>query len=192
MASAAPSFSGRQRPRSGRDVGGLRAPSSALQQPPDLGAGAECEVRPCRAPPPARPPRGAMAKQHSREPGATDESAEKAAELQYHSFIRKNPHYMKKAPKPPAETFAMLKKIEALFADAVCTKKKGAPRKLFNVQATKAWKALLALVLSAPSHAKKQPCGSEAAGVQAAEVSMKDGSVPQKPSAAGETWRNSG
>ena len=29
-------------------------------------------------------------------------------------------------------------------------------------------------------------------GVQAAEVPMKGGSAPQKPSAAGETWRNCG
>ena len=44
---------------------------------------------------------------------------------------------------------------------------------------------------SAPSHTK-QPRESDAAGVQAAEVPMKGGSAPQKPSAAGETWRNCG
>ena len=47
----------------------------------------------------------------------------------------------------PEETYAKLKQIERVFAGAQCTKKKGAPRPLFNALGRKAWKALLELVL---------------------------------------------
>jgi hypothetical protein len=51
--------------------------------------------------------------------------------------------YIKKAPLPPAETYAKLKQLEALFAPIVCKKKKGP---LFTKKAQEAWKHLLGLI----------------------------------------------
>jgi hypothetical protein len=80
--------------------------------------------------------------------GVSTVAAKLEASKQYHSYVRKNPKYVKRAPMTPEETYAKLKQIERVFAGAQCTKKKGAPRPLFNALGRKAWKALLELVLA--------------------------------------------
>ena len=85
--------------------------------------------------------------EHEKQPGVNAASARLEATKQYHSFIRKNSRYMKKAPMTPEETYAKLKLVERVFAGAVCTKKKGPPRMLFNTKARKAWMELLKMVL---------------------------------------------
>ena len=85
--------------------------------------------------------------QHERR-GVSTVAAKLEASKQYHSYVRKNPKYVKRAPMTPEETYAKLKQIERVFAGAQCTKKKGAPRPLFNALGRKAWKALLELVLA--------------------------------------------
>jgi hypothetical protein len=87
-----------------------------------------------------------LTRQHEKA-GTAPELAKAEAKKQIHSFLRKNPQYMKKGPLPPAQTYLMLCKIERIFAGAECTKKKGPPRKLFTKRGIEAWKDLKKLVL---------------------------------------------
>lgn len=73
------------------------------------------------------------------------QAAKTQAQLQYHSFVRKNPKYIKKMPLAPLRTFGLLKKIEYCFAACVCTKK-SKKRDLFSPNGSKEWKKLLDMV----------------------------------------------